>query len=300
MTKQKVLITGSNGLVGQALCHKLIESDNFEVIATSLHDSRFPEKDEIKFERLDITIASEVDYIIQLYKPDFVIHSAAVSQIDFCEENKDDSWNINVKGTENIVLSSQKVNAHLVYMSSDFVFDGLKGMYNENDSINPVSFYGTTKVESEKIIKQKAKKWSIVRTVLVYGMNYHLTRSNIVTWVVNSLKEGKNINVVNDQFRTPTLDADLARGIQSIIENKSEGLFHISGNEYLSVYEFALKIADTFELNQSLIKPISSASLNQIGKRPPKTGFDITKATKKLDYFPMGIKEGLSFLKENN
>lgn len=295
--KSIILITGSNGLVGQALQMCLIDSGKFNVIATSLHENRFPRYAEIKFEQLDITNEAQINYLFELYKPDFIIHSAAISQIDYCEENKDEAWNINVNGTKYIAKSAKKLNAHLIYLSSDFVFNGFTGMYNEIDALDPVSFYGVTKVESEKLIQTELENWSIVRTVLVYGLNYHLSRNNILTWVIDSLKNNKGINVVNDQFRTPTLDMDLANGIVSIAENSAKGIFHLSGNEYLSVYDFALRIADFFELDRSLISPISSLSLNQIGKRPPKTGFDISKANRELNYFPKTIEEGLNYLK---
>lgn len=295
--RKRILITGSNGLVGQALIDVLIFNSQFEIIATSLNPNRHSGNN-YSFEILDITNSSQVHYIFELYKPDVVIHSAAISQIDYCEESKDVAWAVNVDGTRNIAEASAKINAKIIYLSSDFVFDGVKGMYHEEDKPKPVSFYGNTKLESEKIIQNYTGKWAIVRTVLVYGMNYKINRSNILTWVVDSLKGGKSIQVVNDQFRTPTLDKDLAEGICKIVEKNANGIFHISGSEYLSVYEFALIVAEVFHLDSSAISPISSLSLSQVGKRPAKTGFDISKAIRELEYSPSGIKEGLEKLKK--
>lgn len=293
--KKRILITGSNGLVGQALINELSSNSQYEIIATSLHHNRHAGSNYF-FEILDITNISQVNYVFDLYKPDVVIHSAAISQIDFCEKNKDIAWSVNVDGTKNIAVASAKISAKIIYLSSDFVFDGVEGMYAENDAPKPVSFYGNTKLEAEKIIQNYAGKWAIVRTVLVYGMNYRINRANILTWVIDSLKEEKAIQVVNDQYRTPTLDSDLADGIFKIIEKSAEGIFHISGKEYLSVYEFALTIAEVFQFDASLISPVTSLSLNQTGRRPAKTGFDISKAIRELEYSPSGIKEGLEKL----
>lgn len=297
MHKTKVLITGSNGLVGQALQFEFLQNTQLDIVATSLHENRFLQNEAIQFEILDITNATQVEYVLGMYKPDVIINAAAISQIDFCEENKDLAWEINVQGVQHILRSAEKIKAHVVHLSSDFVFDGYRGMYAENDQANPVSFYGQTKLESEKLVQAYPYKWSIVRTVLVYGNNPNINRNNILTWVYNALQEEKEITVVDDQLRTPTLDRDLASGIRTIVEKQATGLFHISGNEYVSVYEFALKIADVFQLSKAFISPISSLHLNQVGKRPPKTGFNITKANKELGYIPASINDGLLYLK---
>lgn len=297
MNCKRIFLVGSNGLVGQAILKELKDT-SFELIATSFRPDRFSFHNNYKFEILDITNSAQVNYFFDLYKPDFIINCAAISQVDFCEENKETAWDINVNGVKNIAEAASRINAHIIHLSSDFIFDGIDGMYKETDVPNPVSFYGVTKLESEKVLDNYKGRKSIVRTVLVYGLNYQLIRSNIVTWVIDSLKANKKISVVNDQYRTPTLDSDLAKGIISIIENNAEGIFHLSGNEYLSVYDFALRIAEVFSFDKTLISPISSLDLNQIGKRPAKTGFDISKARNELNFNPLNVDEGLNILKD--
>lgn len=294
----KIVVTGSNGLTGQKLITILKKKAEVDLIATSRTPDKYFDPKGYTFECLDITDKTACDYIISKYNPDVLINAAVQGNVDICEENKSEAWKQNVEAVINLTHSCNTNNVHFIHLSTDFVFDGLTGMYSENDIPEPVSYYGYTKLEGEKYLIENSKSWSIVRTVLVYGHNQNMTRSNIALWVKNSLEQGKPIKVVSDQYRTPTLAEDLAEGCYQIASKGLSGVYHISGPQYLSVYEIANIVAEEFGLDKSLISPISSISLNQIGKRPPKTGFDISKARNDLNYDPHDLRSGLKILKE--
>jgi dTDP-4-dehydrorhamnose reductase len=288
----KILITGSNGLTGHKIVFQAIKQD-FDVLATSYSYNNFPEDNNYKFELLDITNKAEVDYIIGSYNPDIIINTAGITKPDDCEKDNILCRNVNVIGVKNLIDISNKLDCKLVHFSTDFVFSGDKGMYSETDIPNPLNYYAQTKLESEQLVANTCNKYVIIRTVLVYGYSKYLQKSNILLWVLNNLEQNKPIKVVNDQYRTPTLVDDLAKATIDIINNNLEGIYHISGNEYLSVYEFALKIAEVFELNAKLISPISTIQLNETAKRPAKTGFNTTKAFLDFNYTPTSLYEGL-------
>jgi dTDP-4-dehydrorhamnose reductase len=216
-----------------------------------------------------------------------------MTQVDPCELNPDLCDLVNIVGVRLVGKASEQIGAKFIYVSTDFVFDGLKGPYSEDDQPNPVSTYGWSKLQGEYITRSLKVPWVIVRTILVYGVTLSMNRSNLVTWVRDSLSQQKPIRVVNDQFRMPTLVDDLADGIISIIDRNKVGIYHLSGPEMISIYDFALKIAKIFELDDSLITPILSESLSQPGKRPVSTGFVLDLAVDELDYSPRNIQEGL-------
>ena len=251
----------------------------------------------VQFELLDITKSVEVNYLIRHYSPDRIINTAAITQVDKCEEDKLLCWETNVEAVRNIVFAANKIKAHFTHLSSDFIFNGLNAPYNENDEANPLSYYGLSKLESERIVRENSNKWAIIRTILVYGFNNYMTRLNIVLWIYNNLKDNKNIKVVNDQFRTPTFINDLANGCKLIAELNKEGIFHISGNEMMAISDIAYKVADFFNLDKKLITPVSTIELNEKAKRPYKTGFNLSKSQLELGFFPISFKEGLKMIK---
>ena len=296
---KKVLITGSNGLVGKYLIDKYLSDTNMEIIAMSSAENihNIDNTNSFKFEQVDLRDKIKTKYLLDIHKPDIIINCAAITNVDVCESNKQWAWGVNVLVPEFLANYSSDNKIRFIHLSTDFVFDGLQGMYKEDDIPNPVSWYGTTKLEAEKRITDIYPYSTIVRTVLVYGIPISTHRNNILTWVVNELKEGKPINVVNDQFRTPTFVKDLVQALIKLAGIKYAGILHISGAEYMSVYDFAIKIASVFELDKSLIKSTTSQMLNQPGKRPPKTGFIITKAVHELDFTPTSISEGLGYFR---
>ncbi|MFH2143425.1 MAG: SDR family oxidoreductase [Bacteroidota bacterium] len=295
---QTILVTGSNGLVGQKLIYEFNKISEVKLIATSKSYNKINELSGFEFELLDITRKSELEYIVSKYQPDTIINTAAITQVDYCEQNKTECWQINVEAVKNLCEIANKFNTHLIQFSSDFVFDGIKGNYSEEDATNPVSFYGLSKQEAEKTIMEQSDKWTIIRTILVYGVLENMVRSNFVLWVIKNLSDNKKINIVNDQYRMPTLAEDIAIACKEIALKGKEHIYHISGKEFMSIYEIACKIAVFFNLDKNLIIPVSSVQLNEKGKRPPKTGFELTKSYNELFYRPRSFNEGLKLIKK--
>src|SRR5690554_4540040 len=255
MNKPFILITGANGLLGQKLVERLINQGRYSVLATGRGKCRLPKEWEgYVYAEMDITDLKEVMDVYDRFVPAVTIHCASMTNVDQCEKERDQCFKQNVEAVSLIVKACEKHNSHLIHLSTDFVFDGNDGPYKEQDDPNPINFYGLTKLESENIVRQSALKWAIVRTGLVYGISYDMSRSNIVLWVKNALENGKELTLVNDQLRTPTLAEDLAAGCLLIAEQSATGIFNISGKELLTPYEMAIETADFFNLNKSIIK----------------------------------------------
>lgn len=288
----KILVTGSNGLLGQKLSNCLQKDPSVQLIATARSKSviTFSRGD---FFTLDITDKNAVQELLSTTQPDVIINTAAMTQVDQCEDERQACWKHNVTAVENLIQACQVNHIHLVQVSTDFVFDGSYGPLDESAQPNPVNYYGKSKLAAEEKVQESAISWSILRTVLVYGITNDMSRSNIVLWVKNSLEQGKTIQVVNDQWRTPTLAEDLAMGCYLAAIKKVKGIYHISGEDFLSPYDIAIRTADFFKLDKSLIKPTDSTTFTQPAKRPLKTGFIIDKAKRELGYAPHSFEEGL-------
>lgn len=303
---KKILITGSNGLLGQKLVYNLIKRSDVQVIATSFGENRLVKKEDYTYESLDITNKEEVEKIFTKYKPDIVINTAAMTNVDACETKRDECWALNVTAVQNIIDAialiasfneGKETSPHLIHLSTDFIFDGEKGSeYLETDVPNPQSYYAQSKFESEKIVQKSKIKWAIARTIIIYGIVDNMSRTNIVLWAKDALTKGQKINVVDDQFRSPTLAEDLADGCILIADKGATGIYHLSGQETMSILELVYKVADYFKLDRSLITPSKSDTLNQAAKRPPYTGFIIDKAKHDLGYNPHSFMEGLKIL----
>lgn len=295
---KKILVTGSNGLLGQKLIEKLSKTENIEVIATARGENRLPFGENYKFISLDITKKEEVETVFDAEKPNVVIHTAAMTNVDQCEIEKDACWDLNVKAVEYLLEASKKHDSFFVHLSTDFIFDGKEGPYDENAVANPLSFYGWSKYAAEKLVINSDVKWAIARTVLVYGIAHDMSRTNIILWVKNSLEQGKSINVVNDQWRTPTLAEDLADGCILIALKEAEGIFNISGKDLLNPFQMAIMTADYFNLDKSLITEVDGTKFSQPAKRPAKTGFILDKPIEVLGYNPKTFLEGIAFVAE--
>jgi dTDP-4-dehydrorhamnose reductase len=294
----KVLITGSNGLLGQKLVSLLYLLPEVTLIATARGENRDEIYEDYIYESMDITSEENVLAVFRKHKPDAVIHTAAMTHVDQCELNKETCVDQNITAVKHIVKACKEVGAFLVHVSTDFIFDGTHGPLTEEETPNPVNYYGWTKWEAEKAVEGSGLKWAIARTVLVYGVVQDMSRSNIVLWAKNNLEQKKEINVVNDQWRTPTLAEDLAKGCWLIVQKQATGIFNISGEEMISPYDLAHTVADVWNLDKGLIKQADSSTFTQPAMRPPKTGFIIDKAKKVLGYKPHTLIEGLELVKE--
>ena len=291
----KILVTGSNGLLGQKLVALLQQKENVQLIATA----RSASVQQIKkgeFHLLDVTDKKHVHAVVASVKPEVIIHTAAMTQVDDCETKREACTLNNVTAVEYLVDACKVNHVHLVHVSTDFIFDGSTGPLDETEKPNPVNFYGASKLAAENVIQNSGISGSILRTVLVYGITNDLSRSNIVLWVKKSLEEKKTISVVNDQWRTPTLAEDLAMGCYLAAVKKAQGIFNISGKDFMTPFDIALKTAQFFNLDSSFLKATDSTQFKQPARRPLKTGFVIDKAKKELGYEPHSFLEGLEIV----
>ena len=290
---KRILITGSNGLLGQKLSDAYLTKSNVIWMATGKGANRHPQKDKMEYAQMDICNPEEVNKVLESFQPDVVIHTAAMTQVDDCEFEKESCVALNIDAVAHLAKKSAEMNFRLVHLSTDFIFDGTKEMYTEDDEPNPLSYYGWSKLEAEKRVQEFAQNYAILRTVLVYGKVADMSRSNIMLWAYNTLKEGKSAKVVDDQFRTPTLAEDLAAGCILAADADQVGIYNIAGPEFLSIYDLVSKIAKMYHFSMESIEKVSSANLNQPAKRPPITGLDISKAKRDWGYAPKSLEEGI-------
>ena len=294
--KGSVLITGSNGLLGQKLV-KLFLTEQVPFVATSFGANRNPECPDNQYTSLDVTDKTQVESILEALIPSAVIHTAAMTNVDQCESDREGCDKLNVDAVQYLWDACKKLGIHFQLLSTDFVFDGEKGDYKEDDSPAPLSYYGHSKFKAEQILTADSNSnWSIVRTIIVYGTGHNLSRSNLILWALEAIPKGQEMKIVDDQFRSPTWADDLAMGCYLVIKNKQQGIFHISGPETKSILEWVQYIGNHFGWLTENVIQISSSTLNQAAKRPPKTGFDLTKSRELLGYNPKKMNETLDEL----
>jgi dTDP-4-dehydrorhamnose reductase len=293
---KKILLTGSNGLLGQKLVGLLSKMPDIQLFATAKGANRLHYTEGYTYWPLDITNQTQLTDTIEKVAPDVVIHTAAMTNVDQCETERELCWEMNVNAVKYLVAACKKTNTFLIHLSTDFIFDGEAGPYDENAKPKPISYYGESKLAAEEALISSDIRWAIARTVLVFGIVADMSRTNIILWVKKSLEEGKPIKVVTDQFRTPTLAEDLAMGCWQIAEKEAKGIFNISGKDFLTPYEMAIKTADYFNLDKTLITEANSSTFSQPAKRPPKTGFIIDKAIAILSYKPHSFDQGIEIV----
>ncbi len=294
----KILVTGSNGLLGQKLVYALRDRKDIELIATARGENRVKEQNGYVFETMDLTDESHVREVINNYRPDCIIHTAAMTNVDACELDSPTCQLNNVGVVGYLLEACKPLGTHFIHLSTDFVFDGENGPYKETDKPNPQSVYAQSKLDSEKLVEESGLPWTVLRTIIIYGVTDDAQRSNVVLWTKNSLEQGKKITVITDQFRGPTLAEDLAEACIQAALRKAQGIFHISGKEVMPIINISYEVADYFKLDKSFIQPITTAELNQPAKRPLKTGFIIDKAIRELGYKPHTLREGIQIVEE--
>lgn len=292
----KILITGSNGLLGQKIV-ELCLNQSINFAATSSGENRNTDCPHESYFTMDITNAAQVREVIEKTKPTHIIHTAAITNVDYCELNPIECEEVNVIATKLLVDISAQNNIHFQFLSTDFVFDGEKGNYSEDDVVNPISIYGKSKADGEEyLVNGTYDNWSIVRTIIVYGKGNNLSRSNLIIWAKESLEKGIKIKIIDDQFRAPTFASDLAMACIAIVRLDKTGIFNISGSTTYSIFEIVNRIGKHFGYSLDNVERISSVTLNQPAKRPPKTGFNLSKAKTELGYSPRTLEETLDIL----
>ncbi len=281
-----ILVTGSAGLLADKLINEFSDFDVFAGYYNNIPHAK-------KKIKIDITDKKNVISVIKKIQPDIIIHAAALTNVDLCEINRKGAWKINVQGTRNITEAIKGKNIKIVLISTDFVFDGKKGLYSEEDEPNPINYYGLTKLEAERLVK-KHDNYLIIRTARIFGISKY--KDNFLIFVIKKLRKNEEIKIVGDQYGSPTLANDISRIIKQLIKKNARGLYNVVGSDTISMYEFALKIAKVFNLNAHLIKKIKSKELQQKALRPMKCGLKTDKI-KKLGIKTLGIEEALIKIK---
>lgn len=294
----KILLTGANGLLGQKLVALLRQQPAVEIVATGRGTNRLSELyPDLRFVALDVTDGPQVHQVLSQERPTHVIHTAAMTNVDECELNHAPCWQQNVTAVEHLAAACAALDIHLTHLSTDFIFDGSAGPLAEDAAPAPISHYGESKLAAERVVQGTAGlRWAIARTVLVYGVLHGGGRTNIVLWVRDSLRAGKTIKVVDDQWRTPTLAEDLAQGCWLLARHSAQGIYNVSGDELLTPYAMALRVADYFGLDKSLIEKADASTFSQPARRPARTGFVIDKARQELGYRPHSFEEGIAIV----
>lgn len=294
---KRVLVTGANGLLGQKLALLFGEQSKYELLLTSHHPSFFLNHQPLlDYTQLDITSKSDVKSLVTSFRADVIINAAAMTNVDACEAQRELAWKINVHGVENLVDVARNLGAKLIHISTDYVFDGLQGPYAEDDRPNPINYYGKTKLASENAIRTGDAPYAIVRTIVLYGCGKNV-KQNFALWVIENLKNRKPIRVATDQISNPTYVDDLAFCILRIVEEESEGIYHLSGSERLSRFEFAQRVSKVFGSDAGLIEPVKTEDLRQPARRPLNTGFITLKVETELGIKPSDATQGLTLLK---
>ena len=295
LVKNRILVTGANGMLGQRTVEYYSLKENVGLLATSVEDQSVINS--VDYISCDIKSRESIKKVIYDYCPDFIIHTAAFTNVDLSEKMREDAWKINVKGVEYIAEAARAIDARIIHISTDYIFDGKSGPYNENALPNPIGYYGRTKLASENALKISGTLFTILRTNVLYGIALN-SRPDFVRWVINSLNNNERIRIVKDQINNPTFIDDLVQAINKIIEFRKTGVFNIGGKEFLSRFEFTNRIADYFNLDKKLISPILTEELNQPARRPLNSGLLILKAETELGYKPHSISESLSVIKK--
>ncbi len=291
----KILITGANGLLGQKTVQTFANETTHELILTDVQESAEDTHGFVYFP-LDITKKEDVKESVRKYTPDIIINTAAYTNVDGCETEKVQSWRVNVDAVKHFIIASRINSSKIIHISTDYVFDGKIGNYDESSKPNPLSYYGKGKLASENALITSGVTHAIIRTMIIYGTGKNL-RLNFALWLIEKLKNKEPVNIVNDQFGQPTIVDDLALALLMIVNRDKTGLFHVSGSEYISRYEFALKLAEVFGFDKRLVLPIKTSELNQAAPRPMNSSFILLKAETELGLKPLNVTEGLFFLK---
>ena len=288
----KLLITGASGLYGNKLA-QIAATKGYAVYSGY-------NKDKPKFGipiQFDITNKKLVEQVFQQYQPDVVVHAASLTNVDTCETQKQLAWKTNIQGTKYVVQEAEKYQSFLVYISTDYVFNGQKGDYTETDKPDPINYYGQTKLLAEQQI-QTLTNYCIARPSVIYGSKPAAGKTNFVLWTINMLKNNQKIKTATDQTTSPTLNTNLAQMTLEIVKKKLKGIYHLSGATPITRYDLAIKIAQTFTLNKTLIEKASIDDFNFPARRPPNSSLDTTKAQKTLQNRPLKINQALEELKK--
>ncbi len=292
----KVLITGGTGLLGKSLIETAPPST--EMTATAVTDPKNVVPASCHGVRLDVRDAAAVQKVVTEMQPQVIIHTASIGSVDYAQQHPEETRAVNVAGTAHIVAAAAAVKAHLIYISSNAVFNGTRAPYREEDPVSPVNIYGELKVKAERLVTAcHTIPTTIVRPILMYGWNHPTERINPVTWVLRELAKGVTLPVVTDTYTNPLWAPNCAEAIWRIVALKTPGVFHLAGRDRVNRYEFAVETAQVFGLNPAQLKPVTSEFFPEIAPRAPDTSYDTSKMARLLGVPPVGLREGLETMK---
>ncbi len=292
---KKILLTGANGLLGQKTTEIFARESEHELLLTDIQD-KAEEPRKYKYIPLDITNKESVKEQVKKFKPDFIINTAAFTNVDGCESERELSWRVNVDAVKHLIIASRLSSARVIHISTDYIFDGKSGNYDENSTPSPKSFYGREKLASENALIASGIEYAIIRTMIIYGNGTNV-KLNFALWLVDQLSNDKPVTIVDDQFGQPTMVDDLGLALLRIVERNKTGIYNVCGSEYISRFDFAVKLADIFEFDRNLIIPIKTKELQQAAERPMNSSFILLKAQTELGIKPLNAAEGLYMLK---
>lgn len=296
MSPRRVLLVGSNGLLGQKTAEMLVRGTDYQVLLSGQEEKPVRPSSSAEYVQLDISSPREVRRVVDTFAPDAIINAAAMTNVDACETDRETAWRVNVEGVEHLIEAARKAGSSVYHVSTDYIFDGKEGPYTEESRPEPLSYYGKTKLASENVLRASGIPFFIARTIVLYGFA-HGVKANFVLWLLQSLENGTAVRIVDDQFANPTLVDDLAYGIVKAVELRRTGLYNLAGRDIMNRFEFALKVAKVFGLDPALITPIKTSQLKQAAERPLRSGLVTLKAETELGYRPSTAEEGLTIMK---
>lgn len=292
---EKILITGANGLLGQAVVNIFERESDYELIQSSIEDKPFVSYGS-KYLKLDVTNKEDVKNAVKKYQPNIILNCAAFTDVDKCETERELCWKLNVDAVKNLIIASRINDAKIIHYSTDYVFDGKHGPYDETATPNPISFYGRSKLASENALITSGADYAIIRTMVLYGNGVYI-KPNFALWLINKLVSKEQISIVDDMYGNSTISDDLAYGSLKLIEKNCKGIYNIAGRDIESRYEFTMKLCEVFKFDKSLVKKIKTKDLNQPAPRPLNSGLITLKAETELGFKPMDTYEALRYLK---
>jgi len=294
VVRLKLLVTGASGLLGRKMAQLALEKSHevYSIYKEHVVTIGIPIK-------LDLTNREKLLKKNSDIKPDAIIHTAAYTDVDGCEVNRDLAWKVNAEATKNIAMASTSTGSHLVYVSTDYVFDGEKGFYTEEDRPNPINYYGYTKLRGEAFVGVHTEEWCIARPSVIYGWG-PAHKQNFATWLINNLNQGKELKILTDQYVSPTLNTNLAEMLLEIVERKITGILHTAGGTRVSRYKFTLKLAKVFNLNMDLIKPVKMDEISWRAKRPKDSSLDVSRALTLFNQKPLKLNQALEMMSKES
>ena len=289
-----VLVTGGTGLLGKGLEETM--PSGWRVV--SLHQRAYKVTgSKATHLILDIRDKRAVDRLFARRRFDAVVHAAGIASVDYVENHYAESLESNIVGTLNVTSAARRADTHLIYVSTNAVFDGKKAPYRETDPVHPINQYGRLKVECERLVQETLQRWTIVRPILMYGWNHAVTRPNPATWIYEKLLKGETVSMVTDVHENPLYNISCGHALWAAIAKRPSGIFHLAGRDEVDRYQFALAVAAAFGLDAALVKPVTSKAFPGIAPRPKNTTFVTTRMARELGVRPMGVREGLEAMK---